>query len=74
MFSRGRGGQLGSQTQILAVALTAIHPLLESLRRLDHEFPLASGLDASRASAQARSYNTVRFNLVSELRGVTVTN
>src|ERR1700734_3125300 len=40
-----RGRQRGDPSPILAIALTAEHPSAQSLRRLEHEYSLASELD-----------------------------
>ena len=45
---RGRGG--GNQMPILAVAVAAEQPSPQSLRRLEHEYSLATELDAAWAA------------------------
>src|SRR5271169_4071502 len=49
-FSLYRGRERGSQTPILAVAVAAEQPLPQSLRRLEHEYSLATELDAAWAA------------------------
>src|ERR1700723_3633164 len=45
-----RGRQRGNPAPILAIALTAEHPSAQSLRRLEHEYSLASELDPAWAA------------------------
>ncbi|WP_245272685.1 ATP-binding sensor histidine kinase [Mesorhizobium sp. LNHC221B00] len=49
-FTLYRGKELGNQTPILAVSVAAEQPSLQSIRRLEHEYALASGLDAAWAA------------------------
>jgi PAS domain S-box-containing protein len=44
-FTLYRGRQRGSQSPVLAIALSAEQPSPESLRRLEHEYSLATELD-----------------------------
>ena len=50
-FTLYRGRELGSSTPVLALALTADQPSPQSLRRLEHEWSLATELDAAWAAA-----------------------
>ena len=45
-----RGRQHGNPSPVLAIALTAEHPSAQSLRRLEHEYSLASELDPAWAA------------------------
>lgn len=49
-FTLYRGREHGNQIPILAVAVAAEQPSLQSLRRLEHEYSLASELDAAWAA------------------------
>jgi predicted ATPase/transcriptional regulator with GAF, ATPase, and Fis domain len=49
-FTLYRGRQRGNPTPVLAVALAAELPLPQSLRRLEHEYALATELDAAWAA------------------------
>src|SRR5439155_24273774 len=49
-FTLYRGRQHGNPSPLLAIALTAEHPLPESLRRLEHEYSLAAELDPTWAA------------------------
>jgi len=44
-FTLYRGRERGNQTRVLAVALASEHPSSQSLRRLEHEYSLATELD-----------------------------
>jgi predicted porin len=47
VFTLYRGRDLGKQTPILVLAVTAERPSPQSLRRLEHEYSLATELDAA---------------------------
>ncbi|MGA7817633.1 hypothetical protein, partial [Caballeronia sp.] len=49
-FTLYRGRELGKQTPILALAVAAERPSPQSLRRLKHEYSLATELDAAWAA------------------------
>src|SRR5271169_1434630 len=49
-FSLYRGRQEGTQSPVLAVAMTAEYPSPQSLRRLEHEYSLASEVDSAWAA------------------------
>jgi predicted ATPase/signal transduction histidine kinase/tRNA A-37 threonylcarbamoyl transferase component Bud32 len=49
-FTLYRGGQHGNPLPILAIALSAKQPSPQSLRRLEHEYSLASELDSAWAA------------------------
>src|SRR5207245_10034148 len=49
-FALYRGKERGKQTPILVLAAGAEHPSLQALRRLEHEYSLASELNASWAA------------------------
>jgi len=49
-FTLYRGAERGKQTPVLALAVTAEQPSPRSPRRLEHEFSLASELDATWAA------------------------
>jgi serine/threonine protein kinase len=49
-FTLYRGWELGTQTPILALAVAAERPSPQSLRRLEHEYSLATELDAAWAA------------------------
>ena len=49
-FTLYRGRQHGDPSRVLAVSLTAEHPSLQGLRRLEHEYSLAAELDSAWAA------------------------
>src|ERR1700686_5019987 len=49
-FTLYRGRQRGNPAPVLVLAPTAEQPLLQSLRRLEHEFSLAAELESSWAA------------------------
>src|SRR3984957_18787735 len=49
-FTLYRGRQHGNPSRVLAVSLTAEHPSLQGLRRLEHEYSLAAELDSAWAA------------------------
>src|ERR1700728_5214637 len=49
-FALYRGRQNGNSAPVLAIAFTAEHPSPQSLRRLEHEYSLASELDPAWAA------------------------
>src|SRR6202041_1028510 len=49
-FSLYRGRQEGTQSPVLVVAMTAEYPSPQSLRRLEHEYSLASEVDSAWAA------------------------
>src|SRR5258708_11084148 len=49
-FTLYRGRQHGNASPVLAVALTAEQPSLQTLRRLEHEYSLAANLDPAWAA------------------------
>ena len=61
-----RGRERGNQMPILAVAVAAEQPSPQGLRRLEHEYSLATELDAARA-AHPRSAPTVRTDVLGAL-------
>ena len=49
-FTLYRGSARGDPTPILVVAVASEHPSPQSLKRLEHEYSLASELDAAWAA------------------------
>ncbi len=53
-FTLYRGREFGNPTPILALAVAAERPSPQRLRRLEHEYSLATELDAAWAASRLR--------------------